>query len=56
MQDAYLDRYNKTARHEWLNMHTFESVEHMQVLVTQWLYDNKRTNCCVEGSLINFYI
>lgn len=29
-QNAYVERFNRTARHEWLNMHMFESVEHAQ--------------------------
>ena len=36
-QNAYIERFNRTARHEWFNMHTFESVEHAQLLATQWL-------------------
>ena len=56
-QNAYVERFNRTARHEWLNMHIFESVEHTQELATQWLclYNNERPNCCVTGSLISFY-
>ena len=43
-QNAYVERFNRTARHEWLNMHMFESVEHAQELATQWLwlYNNER--------------
>ena len=37
-QSAYLERYNRTARHEWLNIHMFESVLHTQELATQWLW------------------
>ena len=45
-QNAYVERFNRTARHEWLNMHMFESVEHAQELATQWLwlYNNERPN------------
>ena len=50
-QNAYVERFNRTARHEWLNMHMFESVQHAQVLATQWLwlYNNERPNTAVGG-------
>lgn len=50
-QNAYVERFNRTARHEWLNMHMFESVEHAQELATQWLwlYNNERSNTAVGG-------
>lgn len=40
----WLLRFNRTARHEWLDLHYFESVEHAQFLATQWqwTYNNKR--------------
>jgi len=37
-QNAYIERFNRTVRHEWLDMHLFESVEHAQSLATQWLW------------------
>jgi transposase InsO family protein len=27
-QNAYIERFNRTARHEWLDMHLFYSVAH----------------------------
>jgi len=43
-QNAYIERFNRTARHEWLNLYLFESIEHAQELATQWLwtYNNER--------------
>jgi putative transposase len=35
-QNAYIERFNRTARQEWLSMNLFESVEHAQLLATQW--------------------
>jgi len=35
-QNAYIERFNRTARNEWLNMHIFNSIEHAQSLATQW--------------------
>lgn len=36
-QTAYIERFNQTARHEWLDMHLFDSIAHAQLLTTQWL-------------------
>jgi putative transposase len=36
-QNAYIERFNRTARSEWLNMHIFDSIEHAQNLATQWM-------------------
>lgn len=50
-QNAYVERFNRTARHEWLDLHDFESVEHAQHLATQWqwVYNNERPNTAVGG-------
>ena len=48
-QNAYIERFNRTVRHEWLDMHLFESVEHAQSLATEWLwtYNNERPNTAI---------
>jgi putative transposase len=38
-QNAYVERFNRTVRHEWLDMHCFESIEEAQALATKWLYE-----------------
>ena len=50
-QNAYVERFNRTARHEWLDLHEFESVEHAQLLATKWLwsYNNERPNSAIGG-------
>ena len=50
-QNAYIERFNRTARHEWLDMHCFESIAHAQLLATQWLwqYNNERPNMAIGG-------
>jgi len=50
-QNAYIERFNRTARHEWLDMHTFNSIEHAQHLATQWLwtYNNERPHSAIGG-------
>jgi len=50
-QNAYVERFNRTVRHEWLDLHNFESVEQAQYLATrwQWTYNNERPNSAVGG-------
>ena len=50
-QNAYVERFNRTVRHEWLDLHEFETVEQAQRLGTQWLrtYNNERPNTAVGG-------
>ena len=50
-QNAYVERFNRTARHEWLDLHMFESVEQAQQLATNWLwlYNNERPNMAIGG-------
>lgn len=37
-QNAYVERFNRTVRHEWLDLHEFTSNAHAQLLATQWLW------------------
>ena len=50
-QNAYVERFNRTVRHEWLDLVNFESIEQAQLLATQWLwaYNNERPNSAVGG-------
>ena len=50
-QNAYIERFNRTVRHEWLNQHLFESVDHAQYTATQWLwqYNTERPNMAIGG-------
>ena len=50
-QNAYVERFNRTARHEWLDMHLFDTVEQAQHLATQWLwsYNHERPNMALGG-------
>ena len=36
-QNAYIERFNRTVRHEWLDLNIFDSVEQAQALATGWL-------------------
>lgn len=33
-QNAYKERFNRTVRHEWLDEHLFESIDHAQQTAT----------------------
>jgi putative transposase len=50
-QNAYVERYNRTVRHEWLDMHAFETIEEAQMTATRWLwtYNNERPNMAIGG-------
>ena len=43
-QNAYIERFNRTARHEWLDLYLFDTIQHAQDLATKWLwtYNNER--------------
>ena len=45
-QNAYIARYNRTVRHEWLDQYIIETIEEAQHNSTQWLctYNNERPN------------
>ena len=47
MARAYIERYNRTVRHEWLD----ESIEEAQDHATHWLwtYNNDRPNMGIGG-------
>lgn len=50
-QNAYVERFNRTVRHEWLDEHLFESIDHAQRTATDWLwrYNNERPNMALGG-------
>ena len=50
-QNAYVERYNRTVRHEWLDLHIFETIEEVQNIATEWLwtYNNERPNMGIGG-------
>jgi putative transposase len=50
-QNAYIERYNRTVRYDWLAQHLFESVEEVQKFATRWLwtYNNERPNTALGG-------
>lgn len=50
-QNAYIERFNRTVRHEWLDLYAFESIAQAQMLATKWLwqYNNERPNTAIGG-------
>jgi hypothetical protein len=45
-QNAYVERYNRTVRLEWLGRYMFDSIREVQDYATEWLwtYNNERPN------------
>ncbi len=50
-QNAYIERYNRTVRYDWLSQYLFESIEEVQDFATRWLwtYNNERPNMAIGG-------
>jgi len=50
-QNAYIERYNRTVRGEWLSQYIFETIEEAQDQATVWLwtYNNERPNMGIGG-------
>lgn len=50
-QNAYIERYNRTVRHEWLDLHAFDSIAQAQDMATKWLwcYNNERPHSAIGG-------
>ncbi|NRF50618.1 transposase, partial [Pseudomonas stutzeri] len=50
-QNAYIERFNRTARYEWLSQFEWEDLEHVQDHVTRWMwsYNHERPNMALGG-------
>jgi len=50
-QNAYIERYNRTVRYDWLTHHCFESIAEVQNYATKWLwtYNHERPNMAIGG-------
>lgn len=50
-QNAYIERFNRTVRYDWLNQYIFHTLAEMQEYATnwQWLYNNERPNMGLGG-------
>jgi len=50
-QNAYVERYNRTVRYEWLAQYLFESIGQVQDFAERWLwtYNHERPNMAIGG-------
>ena len=50
-QNAYVERYNRTVRYDWLTHYLFESIEEVQEHATNWLwtYNKEQPNMGLGG-------
>jgi len=50
-QNAYIERYNRTVRYDWLSQYLFSSIDEVQEQATRWLwtYNNERPNMALGG-------
>ncbi|MDX6851588.1 IS3 family transposase [Gilvimarinus sp. SDUM040013] len=50
-QNAYIERYNRTVRYDWLGQYLFSCIEEVQQHATNWLwtYNNERPNMALGG-------
>ncbi|BDW85782.1 hypothetical protein MACH21_19590 [Roseicyclus marinus] len=46
-----VERYNRTVRHAWLDIHIFETIEEVQQIAIEclWTYNNERPNMGIAG-------
>jgi putative transposase len=54
-QNAYVERYNRTVRYDWLAQYLFDIIDEVQESGTRWLgtYNHERPNMALGG--INTY-
>ena len=50
-QNAYIERYNRTVRYDWLNQYIFKTIQEVKEFATKWLwvYNNERPNMAIGG-------
>lgn len=50
-QNAYVERYNRTVRYNWLAHHLFEKLDEIQDFATRWLWtcNHDRPNMALGG-------
>jgi putative transposase len=50
-QNAYVERFNRTVRYEWLAQYLFDSLDEVQRFATRWLwtYNHERPNMALGG-------
>jgi len=50
-QNAYVERYNRTVRYDWLSQYLFDTIAEVQEYATRWLwtYNHERPNMGLGG-------
>ena len=50
-QNAYVERFNRTVRYDWLTQYLFENISEVQEYATRWIwtYNNERPNAALSG-------
>lgn len=50
-QNAFVERYNRTVRYDWLHQYLFSTITQVQEHATKWLwfYNNERPNSAIGG-------
>jgi len=54
-QNAYVERYNRTVRYDWLGQYLFDTLNEIQDFATRWLwhYNHERPNISLGVSRQN---
>ena len=50
-RNAYVERFNRTVRYDWLHQYIFETINEVQQAATAWLrtYTTERSNMALGG-------
>jgi len=50
-QNAFVERFNRTVRYEWLSQYDWENLEQVQLFATQWMYqyNHERPSMALGG-------
>ena len=50
-QNAYIERFNRTVRYDWLSQHRYSAITEVQDHSTSWLwsYNHERPNMALDG-------
>ena len=50
-QNAYVERFNRTVRYEWLSQYLWEDLEEVRLFATQWMYhyNHQRPHMALGG-------
>lgn len=48
-QNAYVERFNRTVRYEWLSQYHWSDLEEVRLYAPDWMYNNERPNMASGG-------